>query len=58
MLTGTIGQLKKEIQLTSAERMRKFRASAAKRELENKKQREKRMQKRKELSKEEKCLIR
>ena len=44
---GSMGRPKKEIQSTSAERMRKFRANAAKREQENKKQREKRMQKRK-----------
>ena len=55
-----MGRPKKEIQSTSAERMRKFRAAnAAKREQENKKQRETRMQKKKqELSEEEKCLIR
>ena len=52
-----MGQPKKEIQSTSAKRMRKFRANATKREQENKKQREKGMQKRKELSEEEKCLI-
>ena len=55
-----MGRPKKEIQSTSAERMRKFRAAnAAKREQENKKHRETRMQKKKqELSEEEKCLIR
>ena len=48
-----MGDQKKEIQSTFAEKMRKFRANTAKREQENKK-----YQKRKELSEEEKCLIR
>ena len=38
-----MGQPKKEIQSTSPERIRKFKANAAKREQENKKQREKSM---------------